>query len=73
MEKPRHLRAIECIDRGLQEAADISVVDGIRQAMAEGRMTQEDGEACITAYRRSRIGLLGLKAVDPPDPGPEAA
>lgn len=68
--KPRHLRAIESIDRGLAEAEQITIEDGIRHAIAEGRMSQEDGEACITSYRHARIGLLGLKAVPDPEPGP---
>lgn len=66
--KPRHLQAVEAIDRGLVEAEQITIEDGIRHAMAEGRMSQEDGEACIKAYKHSRIGLLGLKAVEDPPP-----
>jgi len=62
--KPRHLRAVEAIDRGLYEAEQITIPDGIREAVKAGRMDPELGEHCIEAYKRTRIGLLGMTAIE---------
>jgi hypothetical protein len=71
MDKQRHLRAIEAIDRGLEEARQISIEDGIRAGIEAGRLTPEVGAACLEAYRRATMGeVINIR---PDDPGPEAA
>jgi hypothetical protein len=49
----RHLRAVESIDRGLREAEQITIEDGIHDAVLSGRMAPEVGAACLEAYRRT--------------------
>lgn len=68
--KKRHLQAIEAIDRGLREAEQITIEDGIREGIKAGRLSQEVGEACLEAYRRTSAGLTVVP--DPPaeQPGP---
>lgn len=58
--KPRHEQAVEAIDNGLAAAERISVEDGIRDAIEHGRMTYEEGQACIAAYRATRLGSVML-------------
>ncbi len=70
MEKQRHLHAvdaIEAIDRGLAEAEQITIEDGIREAIRSGRMTPEIGKACIEAYRRTTTGQVIELRPDYPD------
>ena len=54
--KPRHLIAIESIDAGLRAAEQVTIEDGIREAIKAGRMSEDEGAACIHAYRAARLG-----------------
>lgn len=71
--RKRHLEAIEAIDRGLAEAEQITIEDGIREGMRAGRLTQEVGEACLEAYRRASTGLRVIDGLPPDDPPPIVA
>lgn len=71
MDKKRHLHALESIDRGLAEAEQITIEDGIREGMKAGRLSPEVGAACLEAYRRAQLGQV--VNIRPDDPGPEAA
>lgn len=79
-DKPRHLQAVEAIDRGLEEARQITIPDGIREGIKAGRLTPEVGKACLEAYDRASRGepvgdVLtgefphGLRLCDPPEHG----
>lgn len=59
--QPRHLRAVEAIDKGIAESEQISIEDGIRDAISAGRMSPEEGQACIEAYRATRIGATVIE------------
>lgn len=76
----RHLRAIEAIDQGLKEAEQVTIEDGIHDAVLSGRMTPEVGAACLQAFQRATAGLSVVDGLPPaldieplPDPPPEAA
>ena len=75
--KPRHLRAIEAIDRGLAEAEQITIADGIREGIRAGRLTPEVGRACLEDYDRTSRGLSLAPPIpadtDPLPEPPEAA
>lgn len=71
MKRDRHLRAVEAIDKGLAEAEQITIPDGIREGIKAGRLSQEVGEACLEAYRRASLGEV--VNIRPDDPGPSAA
>lgn len=72
MEKPkRHLVAIEAIDRGLEEAGQITIQEGIRAAVDAGRMTV--AEACEVSAYFEQPGLDNVIRIHPDPDGPEAA
>lgn len=54
--KPRCETALESIDAGLQAAAQITVEQGIVEAIIAGRMTREEGQQCLEAYERTFHG-----------------
>lgn len=53
MEKQRHLRALESIDNGIKAAEQITIEQGIREAVAAGRMSEEEGIQCLAAYEQT--------------------
>lgn len=73
-DKPRHLRAVETVER------QITIPDGIREGIKAGRLTPEVGKACLEAYDRVCKGVPvgdiptgeyphGLRLCDPPELG----
>lgn len=56
MEKERHLRALSNIDLGIKAAEQITIEDGIKEAIAAGRMTEQEGQMCLEAYERTFHG-----------------
>lgn len=50
MEKERHEEALRRIDEGIQQAAAITIEDGINFAIERGYMTIEEGEKCLESY-----------------------
>lgn len=53
MERNRHLRVIEDIDKGIEEAAAITVEQSLGHAVLHGVMTIEEATLCLEAYERS--------------------
>lgn len=53
METNKHCsEAIESIDKGIEEAENITIEDALYEAVKAGRMTIKDCEECLEAYYR---------------------
>lgn len=54
METNKHCSdAIESIDKGIEEAQNITIEEALQEAVKAGRMSIKECEECLEAYRKA--------------------
>lgn len=53
MKPEEHEKALENIDQGIKDAAEITIEASLAEAVRTKRMTQKEAEECLAAYERT--------------------
>lgn len=56
MKLERSQEAMERIDRGIEDAAAITIEQALEHAVETGNMTIKESELCLDAYRKAFLG-----------------